>query len=77
MEVYRLGVKLELQLLAYTTAMAMPDLSHIFDLYHRSGQCQILNPLSEVRDQTLNLVAPSWICFHCAMTGTLHIEFSL
>ena len=29
MEVTRLGVKLELQLLAYTTATAMWDLSHI------------------------------------------------
>ena len=29
MEVSRLGVKLELQLLAYTTATAMQDLSHI------------------------------------------------
>ena len=32
MEVPRLGVKLELQLLAYTTAMATPDLIHICDL---------------------------------------------
>ena len=29
MEVPRLGVELELYLLAYTTATAMPDLSHI------------------------------------------------
>ena len=33
-EVLRIGVELELQLLAYTTATAMPDLSHICDLCH-------------------------------------------
>ena len=50
MEVPRLGVQLKLQLLAYTTAMATPDPSSIFDLHHSSGQHQILNPLCEVRD---------------------------
>ena len=52
MEVLRLGVKPELQLPAYTTAMATRDLSHIYDLHHSSQQCQILNPLIQVRDQT-------------------------
>ena len=33
-----------------TTATASWNLSHIFDLYHSSWQCQILNLLSEVRD---------------------------
>ena len=51
-EVPRLGVKLELQLLAYTTVTAMQDLSRIFVLHHSSGQRQILHPLSEARDQT-------------------------
>ena len=32
MEVLRLGVESELQLLAYTIVIAMPDLSHICDL---------------------------------------------
>ena len=36
----RLGVKLELQLLA--TATATPDPSHVFDLRHSSWQCRIL-----------------------------------
>ena len=49
-EVPRLGVKPELQLLAYATAV--PDLSCICDLHHSSRQRQILNPLSGVRDQT-------------------------
>ena len=46
MEVPRLGVQLELQLLAYTTATAKPDLSHICNLYRSSRQHQILNPLN-------------------------------
>ena len=50
MEVLRLGFESELRLLAYTTAIAR-NLSHIYDLYHSSRQCQILN-LSEARDQT-------------------------
>ena len=52
LEVPRLGVKLELQLLAYTTATATRDLSHICNLYRSSWQCQISDPLSEARDQT-------------------------
>ena len=52
MEVPRLGVESELQLTAYTTATAMPDLSCICDLHNTSWQQQILNPLSEARDQT-------------------------
>ena len=44
MEVPRLGVKSELQLPAYTTATATQDLSQVYDLYHNSRQCQILNP---------------------------------
>ena len=46
MEVPRLGVESELLPLAYTTAIAMPDPSHICDL-HSSQQLQILNPLSK------------------------------
>ena len=52
MEVPRLGVELEPQLLAYPTATAMPDLSHIYKLCSTLQQCQILNPLSKARDQT-------------------------
>ena len=43
-------VKLELQLLAYTTATAVPDLSRVCDLYHSSQQCPILKPLSKAGD---------------------------
>ena len=65
-----IGVKSELQLPAYTTATATPDLRLVCDLLHRSRRCQILNPLSEVRDRTCNLMVPSRICFLCATTGT-------
>ena len=50
MAVPRLGVELELQLLAYTTAIAMADLNLICDLHHSSQQHWILNPLSGARD---------------------------
>ena len=63
MEVLRLGVELELQLPIYTTARALQDLSHICDLHHSSWQCQIINPLSEARDQTYILMDNSHIHF--------------
>ena len=47
MEVPGLGVELELQLPAYITDTAIPDLSQICDLYHL---------LSEARDQTFILM---------------------
>ena len=62
MEVSRLQVELELQLQAYTTATATQALSHICDLYHSSGQRQILNPLSEARDPTCILVDTRQVC---------------
>jgi len=72
MEVPRLGVQWELQLPAYTTATATAtsDLRCVCDLHHSSWQRQILNPLSEARDRTRNLMVPSRICFRCATTGT-------
>ena len=70
MEVPKLGVKSELQLPAYTTAIATWDLSCVCNLPHSSRQCQILNPLIKARDQTHNLMVPSRIVFRCAMTGT-------
>ena len=56
MEVPRLGVELELQLLAYSTATAMQDPSHVYDLHHSSRQHWILNPLIKVRNQTCVLM---------------------
>ena len=52
MEVPRLGVEMELQLLTYTTATAMPVPRNIYDLHLSLWQSQILNPLSKTRDQT-------------------------
>ena len=46
MEVPILGVKSELQLLAYATATAMQDPRCIYNLHCSSWQCQILNPLA-------------------------------
>ena len=40
MEVPRLGVESELQLLAYDTATSTQDQSHVCDLHHSSGQHQ-------------------------------------
>ena len=71
MEVPRQGIESELQLPVYTTARATRDVSHVFDLHHSSKQCQILNLLSEARDQTHSLMDSSWICFCCIATGTL------
>ena len=52
MEIPRLGVKSELQLLAYPTATATQDPSLVCDLHHSSLQHWILNPLSVARDPT-------------------------
>ena len=51
MEVPLLGIKLELQLLAYTTATITQDLSCTSDLHHSSQQCQIISLLNKARDQ--------------------------
>ena len=58
MEVPRLGVKSELQLLAYTTATT-PDPSHICELIPQL--VGMLNPPSEARDQTRILMDTSQV----------------
>ena len=68
MEVPSLGVKLELQLPVYTTAVQ--DLSCICSLYHSSQECRIPNPLSKARDQTHILMDTSQIGFCFAPTET-------
>ena len=83
MEVPKLGVISELQLLAYTTAtampdpslVAMPDPSLICDVHHSSRQHWIPDPLIEARDRTCILMDASQIHFHCATTGTLVISW--
>ena len=66
---YQASIYLEIELSAYTTATATPDLSRVSDLHHSSWQHRILNPLREAMDQTHYLMVPSWICFHCATMG--------
>ena len=60
-EVPRLGVKLELEPLAYTRATAMQDPNHVCNLHHSSLQCQILNPLSKVGIEPITSLVPSRI----------------
>ena len=52
MEVPGLGVKWELRLPAYATAMATRDLSYNCDQHPSLQQRRILNPQSEARDRT-------------------------
>ena len=70
MEVPRLGVESKLQLPTYATVTAMPEPSCICDLYHRSQQHWVLNPLSKARDQTCILMATSQVHYLCAIVGT-------
>ena len=69
-DVLRLEVKSELQLLAYATATAIRDLSHICDQNHSSRQHQIADPLGEARHGTCILMDANRICFRCTTTGT-------
>ena len=62
MEVPRLGAELELQL-AYTTAVAVQDPSHVCDLHHSSQQHWIPDLLSEAREWTCIIMDTSRICF--------------
>ena len=75
LEVPRLGVESELQLLAYTTATATQDPSPICDLHHSSWQRQILNPPSKARSQTPVLVDASWVRCRWAATETPSLAF--
>ena len=71
MEFPRIGVQSELQLPAYTTAIAVWDPIRVCDLHHNSWQCQIPNPLGKTRDQTFIHMGTSQIHFPCTMMGTL------
>ena len=80
-EVPRLGVESELQLLTYTTATATRDPSLVCVL-HSSWQHRILNPLIKARDQTCVLMDTSGVCYHRATTGippslSLHLSSGL
>ena len=64
MKVPSVGLKSELLLPAYATAMATWDLSRAFDLHHSSRQHGILNPLSDARDRACVLMGASQVHFH-------------
>ena len=61
--------------MAYTTATATPDPSLVYDLPQSSWQHQILNLLSEARDQTCILMDANQIHFRCDTTGTPLLSF--
>ena len=61
MEVPELGVESELQPLAYTTATATWDPSHICDPCHSLWQCRIPNRMIEARDQTCTPWILYWV----------------
>ena len=67
-EVPRLGVESELQLLAHATATRDP--SHICDLHRSLWQRWIHNPLSKARDGICILMHTSQILFCWATMGT-------
>ena len=74
MAVPRLGVELELQVPAYTTATATPDPSFTLDLHHSSWQCGSLIHRARPGIET----SSSWIVIvfvtHWATTGTPRTE---
>ena len=69
MEVPRLGIRSELQLPAYTRAMATPNPNHVCNLHHSSQHHRILNPPSKARDRTRILMDPRQMRFCCAAMG--------
>ena len=56
MEVPELGVELELQLLAYTTATAAPDLSHICDLSREIDKEKSVKPKAVSLKRSVKLI---------------------
>ena len=73
----RLGIELELQVPAYTTATATRDLSHVCGLDHSSWQPRILNPLIEARDRTQILIDTNQVRYCWAMMGTPNLTFKI
>ena len=75
MEVPSLGLKLELQLLAYSTATALLDANCIFDLHHSSWNTGSFNPLRKARDQTHILLDTSQILNLMSHNGNSQLYF--
>ena len=64
MEIPRLGILSELQLLACATDIAMPDLSCVWNPHFSSRQCLVLDPQHRARDQIRILMDTSWVRLH-------------
>ena len=62
---------------AYTTATATPDSSHISKLHHSLQQHQIINPLSEARDQSHILMDTSQVLNLLSHNGNSYRSFVL
>ena len=75
MQVPRLRVESELQLLAYTTATATPNPNCVYDSHNSSWQQWILHLLSEAGDRTQVPTHTSQVCFCCNMMGTPRAVF--
>ena len=75
MEVPTLGVKSELQLLAYTTAIASQVGASFSTKTAAQGKHQILKSMSKARGQTHILMDISWIPFCCATSGELPLLY--
>ena len=63
-------------------AATMWDPSHVCNLHHSSWQCQILNPLSETRNWTCNLMETSFISavlkweLPIVLVWSIHVTFT-
>ena len=66
---------MKLQLLAYTTATATQDPSHICNLHYSLRQDWILSPLSEARDRTSILMDVSRGSFPLSHDGNSKKNF--
>ena len=79
MEIPRLEITSELQLLTYATGTATQDPNNVCNRHRSSQQCRILNSLSKPRDWTCILMNTRWVCCHWATMRTLlcsHFELT-
>ena len=69
MEVPSLGVESDCSCQLVSLPQQHLSLSCICDLHHSLQHCQILNPLSEVRDGTGMFIDASWACNSLSHNG--------
>ena len=68
-EVPRLGVNMELQLPAYTTATATPDLSHICHLHHSYRNARSLTQWARPGIEPTSSLILCWVLNHLSHNG--------